>query len=277
MRKTAVLSIIIALAILAVGATGCGTAEKTHTLVLERYGLTWVPKDAQGHLYMNVPLIQADEYLGQSFREANEDDEELRSLGIDISQMDQAVLAYGMDSGEASVALGRFDFDYVREQLRGQGLTGETYLDTEFWAGDLYSYAQGGVALFANGLAWGDEEMVRSLVRVITGAEPSICDTADVEELSGRLPTWTPFVAMLSLDPAEDLGMLNAQAAAFVFAKEDEDSIRFAWAVEFNEPDEATKWYDAIKGEEGIRASVATRFVSYEGTMTLEEFVSEFF
>jgi len=276
MKKTGVLSIIVVLAILAVGAAGCGTAGQTDTLVLENYGLTWMPEDAQGVLYMDVPLILADEDLRQESGLADED-EELQSLGIDTSQMDQAVLAYGMDSGEASVVRGRFNFDYVREQLREQGLAEGTYLDIEFWTGDLWPYGQGGVAFFTNGLAWGDEEAVRSLVRVITGAESSICNIASVEELCNRLPTWTGFMAMMSLDPAGDFGMFGARAAAYALAKEGGDSIRYAWAVEFEESADAQEWYDTIKDEEGVQASVSTRFVTYEGTMTLEEFLYGFY
>jgi len=277
MKKTGAFLIIVVLAVLAVGAAGCGTTKEPYTLVLENYGLTWMPEDAQGALYMDVPLMQGDDFLGQAFEEG-ETDEDLEGLGIDISQMDQAVIPVGMDSGEAGIVLGRFDFDHVREQLREHDLTEGTYLDIEFWSGDVWPHGRTGVAFFANGLAWGDEELVKSLVRVITGVDPSICEVADVAELCDRLPSWPPFMAMISLDPAEDFDMPNARAAAFVFAKEEgEDSMRFACAVEFEESDEAGQWYDAIRGREGVRANVTVRFLSYEGTMSLKEFVSEFY
>lgn len=235
-----------------------------------------IHEDAEGGAYFHIDIARADEDLAEVYdsflASAFEDEEELRDLGIDISQMDYLEMQMEEYDETAGVIFGRFDFDNVRSNLSELNLTQGSYEGAEFWSGYYGTYGDMGVAILANGLIWGDREVVKSLVRTMIGSDPSFYDVPEVREILDRFPEWTPLIAMVTLQPLSDFDIPFAEAAGYAFAKEDRNTLKYSMVVKFVDSATAQEELESWMEVPGIKARRDGSFVIIDAKMPLEEF-----
>lgn len=249
---------------------GCGKSEKT----LGEDGLKLINEDAVRGAYLYLDTIRGDQDLAQisdSFVDSFEV-KELSDFSINPSQIDYiAVQAQGSDR-QAIVALGQFDFRNIRDSLKGLGFTQGEYDGIEFWRGYHSTYGQRAMAIFNNGLIWGDVEAAKSIIRTINNKDPSFYELPAVKEMLDRLPEWTPLILMVSLDPLSDFDIPNAEVAATAMAKKNKDIMKISMIVNFIDEADALQICESIQGQENTSGECDGKLAVLEIEMPIEDF-----
>ncbi|MFC2058095.1 trypsin-like peptidase domain-containing protein [Chloroflexota bacterium] len=186
--------------------------EATATFAVTSTPYQLIPADALTGAFIDIDLITSDETL-EGFAESIgltelTDDEELADFGIESAQIG-AILGTSRENENVGIALGQFDFDSVRTHLEEIDFTYGSYEDVEFWTGYYGSYGDTGVAVIPDALflAWGDVELVESIVRTIKGIDDSFENVAEVQEVLNRLPEGTPLINIVALDMAAEFDL----------------------------------------------------------------------
>ena len=250
---------------------GCADGEESLSLpALEGYGMNLIHGDAVGGAYMHLGSIRDDEDLSDMYDSfmAEPFDGELEDIGIDLSWIDYVVIS--SESDTVGILHGQIDIEKVRSSLSELNFTQGTCEGVEFWNGTYFAFGDAGVAFFSDAIVWGEEEVVRSVVRTIMDVDPSLYDIPEVREVFDKLPTWTPIMVMVTLDPLTDLEMPYADAVGFIIAKQDRDNLRAAMVAKFADADAAEQMAQLL--ESSLDARCEGSWVILEGTMPIDEF-----
>ena len=277
-----VLLLILALVLVTVSCdsgesiTPTPTPSFSPTPALERGGLKLIHKDAEGGAYFHMDIARADQDLAEVYdsfaASVSEDEEELQDLGIELSQMDYVAMQMEEYGQTAGVIYGQFDFENIRDSLSDLDLTQGSYEGVEFWSGYYSTYGDMGVAILADGLIWGDEEVAKSLVRTIEGSDPSFHEMPKVKEVLDRLPGWTPLMAMVSLNPLSDFDIPYAESAGYAIAKEDRNNLKYRMVVKFLDSDIAQQMLETMMGDPATETRRDGSFVIVDAKMPIEDF-----
>lgn len=268
MRTLAIALVPFLLVALMISAIGCSSGQER--------GFRLIHKDAEGGAYFRMDIARADKDLAELYdfflASIAEGEQELQDLGIELSQVDY--LAVQMEEGDetALAVLGQFDLDNVRSSLSELDLTQGSYEGVEFWSGYYGEYGDMGVAFVTDGLIWGDEEVVKSLVRTIKGSDLSFHDVPAVREVLDRLPGWTPLMAMVSLQPLSDFDIPDAEAAGYVVSKKDSNTLKGSMVVKFVDEDTARQMLEVLVEGPEIKARRDGRFVIIDSEVPIEDF-----
>lgn len=254
---------------LLLGGLSCGESEKT----LGRNGLKLVNEDAICGAYVKLDIVRGDRDLAQlsdyfmTILEA----EELSDFSIDVSQVDYFAVANEQWGEKAGVALGGFDFNDVRDSLRGLGFTQGKYAGIEFWRGYYEPYEQTGMGFFRDGLVWGDEESAKSIIRTASKIDPSFNELSSVREVVDRLTKWSPLLLMVSFDPLSDFDIPYAEVAAAAMAKKNLDIMRVSMVVKFTDEADALQLCKSVQAQYTLKGECDGKFAIVEYEMPIEE------
>jgi len=274
MKKMGIILVPLLMLTLTIGSVGCSGDGGVYLHAAE---MKLIPAEATGAMYLDLDLLMNDEAL-EGVAESmgfSADDEELKDFGIEIYDMDSIVVAL-RDDEEAGVAVGQFDFDSVRLHLELLEFTHTSYKGVDFWVGYYDEYGDTSVAFFSDALAWGDLELVESIVRTIKGEADSFEDLAEVKEVLNRFPERTAVASMVVLDAVTELGAPPGVKNGGFMVTEEGGYLKYMWA--FNCIDEPTALEMEYQWSDGLESTTVRRdgtWVIVEEEISTEEFNAE--
>lgn len=245
-RIISVMGLITLLALLGVGAGCAGDGEGNGgngdnggvadvVSMMEK-----VPEDTTEFIFMDVKALRGDDALADLFQDLEDSLEGLLEvIGTDLDNIN------GLASAEdVSLFDGGFDLDDVRDELDSQGFDEGEYEGVEVWE----SPYGGWVALVENLIILGHQDGVKNCIDVVRGAEGSLGDTRDAEDMMDKLPSGLSAGFYIGDTIAVvDSEYQYLEASAWSFRKMDEHTLVVTTVLRFDNEGAAEDAIDEVE------------------------------
>ncbi|UCG83257.1 MAG: hypothetical protein JSW38_00050 [Dehalococcoidia bacterium] len=244
----------------------------THTPSPTESAFEWINEGALRGGYIDLALVRSDKDLVKMYEGFANDtsaQEEFRDFGIDQSQIDYIVYQE-MDYEIATLILGRFDLDNIREKLGELGFTSGIHENTEFWEGNYTKYEATGFAFMPDKLIWGHAESVRSFVSTVKGLKGSFYDIPETKGVLDKIPDWAIIVVELTFDVLGDYGIPNTDVAAWAMAKKDRYMLNAAEVFRCADAKTASQLCTYLGSSDDVHVTCEGEFIIVEREAPIE-------
>ena len=276
-----VLIILLVLATL-LSAASCGREAIGGTLLdLTRE----IPEGTTSFVYWDAKQIEGDDDLSQLRDKWKADNEawlDVFGIGTDAVNhflyfsLDENVtgqfLGFSRYGNNVLDVRGDFERDRLRTALKTRNHSKGDWKDIEVWQ---TLDKQEWLALARDSLIGGDKDAVRQCIDVIEGDLPSLYDSQDAKDVTGRLPNGilVCFFNYANVTPGPPYEGLLANGASL--QKKDQDTLRLKLVCKFAEPEDAANAVESIRDDVdmdfgAVKAEQDGRFVILTGEISID-------